>query len=115
MNAYEKLTSEACEDGIEIIEKEFNSDRIKGLYCDRTIAINKNIKTAAERLTCWQKNSGTTTPLSGISLICQIPGTASRKGRRDCGPITSGSGSPGSSVRLSMAVGTDMRWQSILT
>lgn len=49
MNAYEKLTSEACEDGIEIIEKEFNSDRIKGLYCDRTIAINKNIKTAAEK------------------------------------------------------------------
>ena len=48
MNAYEYLQSEACEEGIEIIEKNF-SKNIKGLYCDGTVAINKNIDTTTEK------------------------------------------------------------------
>ena len=48
MNAYEYLQNEACEDGIDIIEKEF-SKNIKGLYCDATVAINENIETTTEK------------------------------------------------------------------
>lgn len=48
MNAYEYLQNEACEDGIDIIEKKF-SKNIKGLYCDGTVAINENIETTTEK------------------------------------------------------------------
>ena len=51
MNAYERLEDEACRDGIDIIDCNFNSDSIKGLYCDGVIGINKNIKNMTER-TC---------------------------------------------------------------
>lgn len=40
---YEELQSHACKDGIEVMEHSFNSDNIKGLYCDGVIAINKNM------------------------------------------------------------------------
>lgn len=42
MNSYECLQNEACVDGIDIIEKGFSSN-IKGLYCDGTVAINKDM------------------------------------------------------------------------
>lgn len=45
MNMYEQLEKEACEDGIEIIQCKFESDNIKGLYCDGTIAIQKDMTT----------------------------------------------------------------------
>lgn len=51
MNAYERLEDEACKDGIDVIDCNFNSDSIKGLYCDGVIGINKNIKNMTER-TC---------------------------------------------------------------
>lgn len=40
MNMYERLETEACEDGIDVIQKSFSSN-IKGLYCDGTVAIIK--------------------------------------------------------------------------
>lgn len=49
MTKYELLESEACENGIDIIERTFNSDRIKGLYCDTTIALNTNIETSTAK------------------------------------------------------------------
>ena len=50
MNAYEKLCQEADENGITIEESyEFKSDRIKGLYCDDVIALNKHMKSTSER------------------------------------------------------------------
>lgn len=49
MNAYERLEDEACRDGIDVIDCNFNSDSIKGLYCDGVIGINKNIKNMTER------------------------------------------------------------------
>lgn len=49
MNSYELLEAESFEDGIAVIDYEFDSDRIKGLYCDGVIAINKNISTTAEK------------------------------------------------------------------
>lgn len=48
MNAYERLQNEACEDGIDVIERNF-SKKIKGLYCDGTVAINENIETTTEK------------------------------------------------------------------
>lgn len=45
MNTYECLQDEACEDGIDVIDYTFHSDRIKGLYCDGTVAIRKDMNT----------------------------------------------------------------------
>lgn len=51
MNSLERLEDEACRDGIEIVNCRFNSPRIKGLYCDKTIGLNLDIDTSAEK-TC---------------------------------------------------------------
>jgi hypothetical protein len=48
MNAYERLEDEACRDGIDIVRRKFNSPRIKGLYCNGTVAINDDIETSNE-------------------------------------------------------------------
>lgn len=45
MNTYEKLQDEACEDGIDVIDYTFHSDRIKGLYSKGTVAIRKDMNT----------------------------------------------------------------------
>ncbi len=45
MNSLEILEDEACKDGIDIIQKEFKSNRIKGLYCDKVVALNKELNT----------------------------------------------------------------------
>ena len=49
MNTFEHLEDEACKDGIEIIHRKFNSDNIRGLYCDGTVALNSRIETSKER------------------------------------------------------------------
>lgn len=49
MNSFERLENEACEDGIEVISYHFKSDRIKGLYCNNTIALSKRLTTSAEK------------------------------------------------------------------
>lgn len=49
MNTYEKLEHKAFMDGIDIIDCDFDSDHIKGLYCDGVVGINKNVITTAER------------------------------------------------------------------
>lgn len=49
MNTYEELQDTACKDGIDVVDYSFKSDRIKGLYCDNTIAISKKLKTQAEK------------------------------------------------------------------
>lgn len=49
MNAYERLEDEACKDSIDVVDYRFNSDRIKGLYCDGTVAINQNLKTTTQK------------------------------------------------------------------
>ena len=46
---YEQLQNEACEDGIDVIDYRFDNKRIKGLYCNGTIAIRKDIATSAEK------------------------------------------------------------------
>lgn len=49
MNLYEHLQNEACEDGIDVINYDFKSENIKGLYFDGTIAIRQNIDTTTEK------------------------------------------------------------------
>lgn len=49
MNTYEHLEDEACKDGIDIVNRKFNSNRIKGLYCDGTVALNSQLETSKER------------------------------------------------------------------
>lgn len=49
MNTYENLQEEACKDGIDVIDYPFESENIKGLYCDGTVAIRKNIETTTEK------------------------------------------------------------------
>lgn len=50
MTKYEELLQEACDEGIYVEEKyKFNSNRLKGLYGDKVIAISKDLRTDAER------------------------------------------------------------------
>lgn len=46
MSTEEELREEASAYNIDIIDMPFESERIQGLYCDRTIAIRKNLSTA---------------------------------------------------------------------
>ena len=43
MNFYEELQEEASGNGVDVCDYSFSSERIKGLYCDGTIAINKDL------------------------------------------------------------------------
>ena len=45
----EELEEEARQHGITIIYHNFNSDRLKGLYCDKTILLSKKLGTSAEK------------------------------------------------------------------
>lgn len=47
---YEQLLEEAEKEGLEIQEKQFQSNNIKGLYADGIIALNSSIETQAEKL-----------------------------------------------------------------
>ena len=49
MNTYERLEHKACRDGIDVIEYTFENSTIKGLYCDGTAAIRKDLETTAEK------------------------------------------------------------------
>ena len=45
----EQLENEAYEDNVEIVDYHFYSNRIKGLYCDGTVALSSTIKTDTEK------------------------------------------------------------------
>ncbi len=49
MTELELLESEAQSENVEVINYPFSSDRIKGLYCDGTVALNRNIHTSTEK------------------------------------------------------------------
>ena len=46
---YDELLQSADEEGVNVVDYHFTSDNIKGLYCDGTIALNRNIRTTSER------------------------------------------------------------------
>lgn len=43
MTKKERLSAEAYAHGVDVIDWRFNSDRIKGLYCDGTIALSNRL------------------------------------------------------------------------
>lgn len=45
MNLYEHLQEEACKEGVNVVDYPFDSSRIRGLYCDGTVAIRQNMTT----------------------------------------------------------------------
>lgn len=49
MNKYEELEQRANESGVPVIPYDFTGTRFKGLYCDGTVAIDKDLKTTAEK------------------------------------------------------------------
>lgn len=49
MSTYEELLYEANSENIDVIDYSFTSRKIKGLYCNGTIAIRKNIETTVEK------------------------------------------------------------------
>lgn len=49
MNTLEKLQEQAREEGVDIIEYDFDSERIKGLYCDSVIALSNDLETSVEK------------------------------------------------------------------
>lgn len=51
MNNFEELENIAAQKNVEIIPYHFESERIKGLYCDNTIALSTSLQSTAER-TC---------------------------------------------------------------
>ena len=46
---YDELLQSADEEGVNVVDYHFTSDNIKGLYCDGTIALSRNIRTTSER------------------------------------------------------------------
>lgn len=48
MNRSEELREEALANGAEVVDWRFESDRIKGLYCDGVIAVSMRLGTTAE-------------------------------------------------------------------
>lgn len=51
MDKIEELRQQAADSGAEVIDWRFQTDRIKGLYCDGVIAVSKDIDTSAKK-TC---------------------------------------------------------------
>lgn len=49
MNTLEHLEDEACMDGVEVIDYQFDSENIKGLYCNGVVGLNNQIRTTSEK------------------------------------------------------------------
>lgn len=58
MTKKEKLIQQAVDNGAEVIEHRFQSERIKGLYCDGTIATSDRLKTSAEQTSILAEELG---------------------------------------------------------
>lgn len=80
MNTYEKLQEEACKDGIEVVDYPFESERIKGLYCDGTIAIRDNIATTTEKACVLAEELGH--HYTSVGNIIDMDGSSNRKQER---------------------------------
>lgn len=80
MNTYEKLQEEACKDGIEVVDYPFESERIKGLYCDGTIAIRDNIATTTEKACVLAEELGH--HYTSVGNIIDMDSSSNRKQER---------------------------------
>lgn len=80
MNNYECLEDEACRDGIEVVNCRFDSPRIKGLYCDKTIGINLDIDSSKEKACVLAEEMGH--HHTSIGDILDMSDTVNRKQER---------------------------------
>ena len=80
MDNYECLEDEACMDGIEIVNCRFNSPRIKGLYCDKTIGINLDIDSSNEKACVLAEELGH--HHTSVGDILDMSGAGNRKQER---------------------------------
>lgn len=80
MNIYEKLQEEACRDGIDVIDYPFKSKKIKGLYCDGTIAIKDNIDTTTEKACVLAEELGH--HYTSVGNIIDMDNSSNRKQER---------------------------------
>lgn len=58
LNSFEKLLEQTAKDKLDVVTYRFDSNRIKGLYCDNTIALSKNLDTTAERSSVLAEEMG---------------------------------------------------------
>ena len=58
LNNYEKLLDESIKNKVDVIDYQFNSEKIKGLYCDGTIALNANLHTTSEKVSVLAEELG---------------------------------------------------------
>lgn len=77
---YEQLQNEACKDGIDVIDYRFDNKRIKGLYCNGTIAIRKDIATSAEKACVLAEELGH--HYTSVGDIIDMENTQNRKQER---------------------------------
>ena len=77
MNLTEELRQQAADNGAEVIDWKFQTDRIKGLYCDGVIAVSKDIDTSAERTCVLAEELGH--HLTAVGDILDQEKTLSRK------------------------------------
>ena len=80
MNTYEELQEEACKDGIDVIDYPFENKRIKGLYCDGTVAIRDNIDTTAEKACVLAEELGH--HYTSVGNIIDMDSSSNRKQER---------------------------------
>lgn len=96
MNSYEYLQEEAREDGVNVIDYPFDSNRIRGLYCDGTVAIRQDM-TTVEKSCVLAEELGHHRMTVGNILDQNDVVIANRNILQGCEPTTVGSDSPGSS------------------
>ena len=80
MNTFEHLEDEACRDGIDIVHRKFNSNRIKGLYCDGTVSLNSQLETSKERACILAEELGH--HYTSVGNILDLTVTENRKQER---------------------------------
>lgn len=72
---YEELIDE--NPNVNVMDRRFNSDNIKGLYCNGNIAINDNIETSAERMCILAEELGH--HYTSFGTIIDMQDTSNRK------------------------------------
>lgn len=73
MNRLEELHQEAKDENVTVVDYHFESKRIKGLYCDGTIALKDNIKTTNEKACVLSEELGHHYTTTGNILDMKIP------------------------------------------
>ena len=68
MTTTEELRQQAADNGAEVIDWKFESDKIKGRYCDGVIAVNSQIETNAEKASILAEELGHHLTASGDIL-----------------------------------------------